>query len=38
MFISEYGSRQDPTIIRLAPMMVSGTDETFIGGQKNVLG
>ena len=26
MFINEYGSRDDPTIILLAPMMVSGTD------------
>ena len=26
MFINEYGSREDPTIILLAPMMVSGTD------------
>ena len=26
MFINEYGSRDDPTIILLAPMMVSGSD------------
>ena len=26
MFINEYGSREDPTIILLAPMMVSGSD------------
>ena len=26
MFINEYGSREDPTIILLATMMVSGTD------------
>ena len=26
MFINEYGSREDPTIILLAPMMVSGAD------------
>ena len=26
MFINEYGSREDPTIILLAPMMVSGTN------------
>ena len=26
MFINEYGSRDDPTIVLLAPMMVSGTD------------
>ena len=25
MFIHEYGSRDDPTVILLAPMMVSGT-------------
>ena len=37
MVISEYGSRQEPTRIRPAPMMESGTDETFLGGQKNVL-
>lgn len=38
MVIREYGSRQEPTRNRPAPMMESGTDETFIGGQKNVLG
>ena len=26
MYINEYGSREDPTIILLAPMMVSGSD------------
>ena len=26
MYIHEYGSRNDPTVILLAPMMVSGTD------------
>ena len=26
MFINEYGSRENPTIILLAPMMVSGSD------------
>ena len=26
MFINEYGSREDPTIILLAPMMVTGSD------------
>ena len=26
MYVNEYGSRQDPTIILLAPMMVSGSD------------
>lgn len=26
MFVNEYGNRNDPTIILLAPMMVSGTD------------
>ena len=26
MFINEYGSREDPTIILLAPTMVSGAD------------
>lgn len=26
MFINEYGSRNDPTIILLAPMMISGSD------------
>ena len=26
MYIHEYGSRDDPTVILLAPMMVSGTD------------
>jgi hypothetical protein len=26
MFIHEYGSRDDPTVILLAPMMVSGAD------------
>ena len=26
MYINEYGSRDDPTVILLAPMMVSGSD------------
>ena len=26
MFINEYGNRNDPTVILLAPMMISGTD------------
>ena len=26
MYINEYGSRSDPSIILLAPMMVSGRD------------
>ena len=26
MFIHEYGDRKDPTLILLAPMMVSGAD------------
>ena len=26
MFINEYGNRKDPTVILLAPMMISGTD------------
>ena len=26
MFIHEYGNRDDPTVILLSPMMVSGTD------------
>lgn len=26
MFINEYGNRNDPTIILLAPMMISGSD------------
>lgn len=26
MFINEHGSRNDPTIILLAPMMISGSD------------
>ena len=26
MYINEYGSRNDPTIILLSPMMVSGSD------------
>ena len=26
MFINEYGNREEPTIILLAPMMVSGAD------------
>ena len=26
MFINEYGCREDPTIILLAPMLVSGAD------------
>lgn len=26
MFINEYGNRDDPTIVLLAPMMVSGSD------------
>ena len=26
MFIHEFGNRDDPTVILLAPMMVSGTD------------
>ena len=26
MFINEYGNRNDPTVILLAPMMISGSD------------
>ncbi len=26
MFINEYGTRNDPTVILLAPMMISGSD------------
>ena len=26
MFINEYGNRNDPTVILLAPMMISGAD------------
>ena len=26
MFINEYGNRNDPTLILLAPMMISGSD------------
>ncbi len=26
MFINEFGNRNDPTVILLAPMMISGTD------------
>ena len=43
MFIHEYGSREDPTMILLAPMMVSGTDlyhrmKPFLRRQPDVLG
>ena len=43
MFINEYGSREDPTIILLAPMMVSGVDlyhrmKAFLRRRQNVLG
>ena len=26
MFINEYGNRNDPTVVLLAPMMISGSD------------
>ena len=43
MFINEYGSKEDPTIILLAPMIVSGDDlyhlmKSFLRRQPDVLG
>ena len=42
MFIHEYGSRENPTIILLAPMMVSGTDiynlmEPYFKGEYHII-
>jgi hypothetical protein len=38
MVIREYGSMTGTQAYPTAPMMESGTEETFLGGQKNVLG
>ncbi|MCR5330268.1 MAG: hypothetical protein K6E62_03640 [Lachnospiraceae bacterium] len=44
MFINEYGNRNDPTVILLAPMMISGSDlygqmsQYFQGSYKNSAG
>lgn len=42
MFINEYGSRNDPTVILLAPMMVSGSDlykrmKPFLRGRYHII-
>lgn len=42
MFITEYGSRNDPTLILLAPMMVSGSDlyklmKPFLRGRYHII-